>query len=694
MSTREQRSMTPDAVGTPRTEAVTTASPTGESSPLCFALLGNPNTGKTTLFNRLCGIRARTANFPGSTVEAHIGTAQHRSVKYDLVDLPGIYGLNLGLPESRTCKEYLAGKVSLGKQAEAVIIVADATNLRRNLIFISQAVQCGLPAVVALNMSDLAERRGLSINVARLARMVGCPVASVCARTGEGIDGLLDAMAHPVKSAGELPEPTDVQVATQWAEKVFGECVFGDGAHADSDNTWTDRLDRLFTHPILGLVLFAVLMTGVFYTIFALATAPMELIAGLFGELGRVVSAILPDGAVEDLVVGGVINWLAGAVQFVPQICLLFFMISLLEDTGYLARAAFVMDRLLRRFGLPGQAFVPLLSAHACAIPAIMSARLIPNQRDRIATVLVAPFMSCSARLPVYIMLVGVLFANRLHAGLAFTACYLLGAVAALLTALLFRRSILRGPSRAMVLELPTYKWPSLRTALLTTLDRGWVFLKKAGTVIVAICIVLWWLSTYPGIDRMDELTAIRQAASATAAGDAQADILAHDASLLEAAGENDQVVLSPGGRLALDRYGLAHSFAGRIGRTIEPVTRPLGFDWQLNIGVLSSFAAREVFVSTMAVLLADQDDTDERSILDRIAAAKRDDGSPLFNRATATALLVFFVLGMQCLPTLAVTARETGGWKWALLQLAYMTTVAYIAALITYQGLVLAGVS
>ncbi|UCD74046.1 MAG: ferrous iron transporter B [Phycisphaerales bacterium] len=669
--------------------------PSNISPPKCFALMGNPNTGKTTLFNRMCGIRARTANFPGSTVEAHIGVAHHRTIRYDLVDLPGIYGLNLELPESRTCKGYLAGEVDLEQKAEALVVVADATNLHRNLIFISQAIQCGLPAVIALNMIDLARRRELTIDIDRLAELIGCPVARVCARTGEGIEGLLNAMANAVRTDRALPAPTDAQAAARWADQVFTECVSGNGAHPHVEDTWTDRLDQLCTHPVLGMVLFIALMTGMFYVVFALAEWPKDLIGRLFGQLGILIAAIVPDGAVQNLLVGGVINGVAGTVVFVPQICLLFFMISLLEDTGYLARAAFVMDRLLRRFGLPGQAFVPLLSAHACAIPAIMSARLIPNHRDRIATVLIAPFMSCSARLPVYVMLVGLLFSNRLHAGLAFTGCYLLGATAALLTALLFRRSILRGPPRAMVLELPTYKWPSLRTAALAMLDRAWVFLKKAGTVIVAICVVLWWLSEYPSVDRAGQEAALREAASVVAAEDQHlAKVLVQDADLLTAAAENEEVELSEAGMLAVSRHAMAGSFAGRIGRTIEPVMRPLGFDWQISVGVLSSFAAREVFVSTMAVLLVEQNGDDDESVLDRLATTRRDDGSLLFTRATATALLVFFVLGMQCLPTLPVTRRETGHWGWALLQLGYMSCVAYLAAMIAYQGLNILGVN
>jgi ferrous iron transport protein B len=425
------------------------------------------------------------------------------------------------------------------------------------------------------------------------------------------------------------------------------------------------------------VLVFAAIMVALFYTIFTLASVPMDLIDLLFEHVGNWVHAgfaaaqdrfgwTLVDGPLHNLLIDGVIGGIAGTVVFLPQICLLFFLITLLEDTGYLARASFVMDRLLRRFGLPGQAFVPMLSAHACAIPAIMSARLIPDQRDRVATIFVMPFLSCSARLPVYVLLISVLFAGQpLWAGVAFAGCYLLGGIAALLTALLFRRTILKGPARPMVLELPTYKMPSLRTALLTSLDRAVTFLRKAGTVIVGICMLLWWLSAYP------QAPSSAQSSSSIAAP------------AIDDAGTGTSDATSQ----------LTHSFAGQLGKAIEPVFAPLGYDWQLSIGVLTSFAAREVFVSTMSVLFAGSDDAEDQAVLDRIQSATRDDGSPVFTKSTAASLLVFYVLAMQCLPTLAVTRRETGSWTWAGLQLGYMTLVAYIAALLTRSILLWAGV-
>lgn len=676
----------------------TVGGPVAEAHPpsngiMRYALLGNPNTGKTTLFNRLCGIRAKTANFPGSTVEARIGTSpgsktpapgskssrERENTTFEIVDLPGHYGLNLPRPESAVCKKYLAGEIERTPRPDAVLVVADATNLARNLYLVSQAVQQGLPAVVALNMTDIARRRGLSIDAHKLAEHIGCPVVSVSARTGEGVDELLTVMRKPEKSWVNLPDPNDAQAAAEWAEKIIPQCVGGDHAVGESSDTFTDRLDAAFTHPILGLLVFAAVMSGLFYVIFTLAGVPMDLIDLAFAHVGDWLAAMLPAGPVNDLLVNGVVAGIAGTVVFLPQIVLLFFLLSLLEDTGYLARAAFVMDRLLRRFGLPGQAFVPMLSAHACAIPAIMSARLIPNHNDRLASIFVIPFLSCSARVPVYVLMIGMLFGERpLIAGLAFTGCYILGAVAALLTALLFRKTILRGPSTPMLLELPTYKVPSLRTAFLTTYDRAMVFLKKAGTVIVAICVVLWWLGEYPHSAPPAESVSLRAQAVELEAQDAE-----------QAAELNDRA-----DRLESKNHK-RNSFIGRIGHTMEPVFVPLGYDWQLSVGVLSSLLAREVFVSTMAVVVTgSEDDAEDEALRERIITAERSDGRPLFTTATAASLLVYYVLAMQCLPTLAVTRRETGSWKWAAGQLIYMTGLAYILAMAVYHVLKWSGIN
>jgi ferrous iron transport protein B len=659
-----------------------------------IALIGNPNTGKTTLFNRLSGARAKTANFPGTTTSARVGrTVLGRPV--ELIDLPGLYGLNLDVPESRVCRSVLLGE-GLYRTPDAIVVVVDACNLTRNLMLVGELLRFERPLVVALNMVDLAQRRGLTLDAARLAGHLGCPVVPIVARRGTGVDTLRAVLDRIISGAPVTPSADDDLVVSNaaapvriapptseaggledWADQIVDASVGGSAAVGSATDTLTERLDKAFTHPVLGLLVFAVIMGALFWTLFALARVPMDLIEGTFALLGKWVATVLPEGAVRDLTSDGIIGGIAGTLVFLPQICLLFFLISLLEDTGYLARAAFVMDRVLCRFGLPGHAFVPLLSSHACALPGIMSARLIPDRRDRLATILVAPLMSCSARLPVYVLLTSMLFVDRpLLAGLAFAGCYLLGGTMALISAFVIRRTLLKGVARPMVLELPSYKMPSFTNALLAAKDQGLAFLKTAGTIIMAICIVMWWLNTYPHSAPPAEVQALRAEAAATPNTDLRAS-LTDRADRIEA------------------RAAQANSFAGRLGKTIQPVFAPLGYDWQLTVGVLTSFVAREVFVSTMSVLLGGTNDPDlkDRGVIDRIRTATRDDGRPLFTPATAASMLVFFVLAMQCLSTLAVTRQETGSLKWAGVQLAYMTTLAYVTAFVTYQGLHLFGV-
>ncbi|MFG0313242.1 MAG: ferrous iron transporter B, partial [Phycisphaerales bacterium] len=566
-----------------------------------------------------------------------------------LIDLPGIYSLNLDLSESRVCAQCLDGTAApKGEEAhtpDALLVVLDATNLMRNLTIMAESIDRRLPTVVAVNMIDAARRRGLGIDADRLSEMLGCEVVVCSARTGEGIEEVMTALRSariPDRSA-----PTDQGGIERWSQDIYlNACA---PLETLDDDHVTDRLDRAFTHPILGVCSFALVMTGLFYVIFKLAAIPMDLIDVWFGTLGAWVGGLLPDGAIRDLLVDGVIAGVGGTVIFLPQICLLFFLLALLEGTGYLARAAFVIDRLLRPFGLSGHAFVPLLSSHACAIPGIMATRAIPDRRDRLAAILIAPFMSCTARIPVYVLLIGILFPDRPSMqAIAFTGCYVLGATGGLLTSLLARRTILRGKSRPMALELPSYRIPDLKSALLLTLDRGMVFLKKAGTLIVAISIVLWWLDAYPQQDAPPE-----QAASVV---------------------DGTEAGTTP-----------HKSFLQQIGSTVQPVFAPLGYNDELTVGVLASFAAREVFVSTMAVQVAGSDDVEDETVLESIETATRDDGSQLFNAQTAWSLLVFYVFASLCLPTTVVTAKEANGWRWAFLQLGWMSFVAYTGALIAY---------
>lgn len=644
-----------------------------------IAVLGNPNVGKTTLFNRLTGARQKTANFPGTTQEALVGRLES-DTSTTLIDLPGIYALDLNQSESSVCRAVLAGQLApeglAPRVPDALVIVVDATNLLRNLTLVAEGLRLGLPTVVVLNMIDTARRRGIHADTARLEEILGCPVLAVSARTGEQTDALpaLLGRARVPDRSPPVPATGGRDALEAWAEETYA--AIAAARAGESPAAISDRLDRAFTHPVLGVLTFVLVMTGLFWVIFSLAAYPMDWIDAIFSHLGGFVADTLPEGPVRDLLAEGVVAGIGGTVIFLPQICLLFLLISLLESTGYLARAAFVIDRVMRPFGLSGHSFVPLLSSHACALPGIMACRAIPDRRDRLATILVAPFMSCSARIPVYVLLTVILFPeNPAMQAAAFTGCYVVGAAAGLLSAMIARRSFLRGRSRPMALELPSYRVPDLGLALRTTLDRGLIFLKKAGTVILAISILLWWLNAYPGSDPTPEAEALRERAAQVEASEPEVALeLQAGADSLDA------------------RHAAANSFLGRIGTTVQPVFAPLGYDRQLTIGVLASFAAREVFASTMAVQVAGTEDFEDEGIKQQIAGAVRDDGRRVFTVATSWSLLIYYILAMQCLPTLVVTAREAGGWKWAGLQLGWMSGLAYLSALVVYQSLRAAG--
>ncbi len=649
------------------------------------ALLGQPNTGKTTLFNRLCGSRARTANIPGTTVESRVGVAATTHGALEIMDLPGIYGLSLEVPESKLCRDCLDGRIG-DVAPDVAVIIADATNFSRSLRFASHALRRKMPCVIAITLADDARRKGFSVNAAALAECLGCAVVITSGRTGEGVDELADttlrAALHGISLESfeqrlhHLPasnvSETDL---AKWANDVLVEVASGRLASA---SRVSDRVDRALTHPVSGLAAFILVMSLLFASIFWLAEFPMNWLDFIFGTAGDWVRAVMPEGPLRDLCVDGIIGGVAGTVVFLPQICLLFFLLSLLEDSGYLARAAFAADKFLRRFGLPGQAFVPLLSSHACALPGIMSTRLIPDSKDRLATILIAPFMSCTARLPVYVLLISLLFAGRPWlAGLAFVGCYATGAIAGLLSAYLVRRTLLRGPARPMLLELPPYRKPSVRIALWVMYDRGVLFIKNAGTMILAICVVMWWLSAYPKVAPSPELLQMRAQTSEVA----------------QKANANPEQVqaLESAMNLQESREQQLGSMAGTLGVIAEPLFRPLGFDHQLTVAVLTSFLAREVFVSTL-MIISSTDSNDEASLLDRLTTNRRADGTLLFTIPTAASLLVFFTLAMQCLPTLALVRRETQSWKWPLLQFVWMSGLAWGMAWIVRQALLTGG--
>ncbi|HXR47853.1 MAG TPA: ferrous iron transporter B [Candidatus Limnocylindrales bacterium] len=648
-----------------------------------LALLGNPNAGKTTLFNALTGLRAKTANFPGTTIERRVGRAHIGDGQIVVVDLPGLYSLESSSPDEKIASDALHGRLDNHPAPEAALVVVDATNLERNLFLVSQVLELDCPVVVALNMMDTARRDGIRIDVAKLRDELGCPVVPISARTGMGLGELkgeieqlatgkaANAAAHAKPACTQGCSGCPYQARYEWTEQISTRVM---DAAAARRSARTEKIDDLFTHPVAGVVVFQIVMLLLFALIFWAAQIPMDLISRLFSTVGTWIAAHTPAGDFQSLLVNGVIGGVGGVLVFLPQICILFFALSLLEDTGYLSRAALVMDKIMRRLGLPGKAFVPMLSAHACAIPAIMSARVIENPRDRLVTILITPLLTCSARIPVYAMVTALLFPHApLKAALVFTAAYVTGALAAVLAAVVFNRTILPGGSRPLLIELPPYRLPSLWSALLHTLDRAKIFVKQAGTIILVVSLALWALSHYPKSAPPPAAVALTaQAVQLDKSGDPQKAAELHaDADRLSA------------------QFSLQNSAAGKMGRLLEPVLQPLGYDWQIGIGIISSFAAREVIVSTLAIVYGVGQDAAEHhsaSLYDSLRRATRSDGTPMFTTATCASLLVYYILAAQCLSTTAVVRRETGGWKWPLFQIAYMTGLAYLCAFIVYQ--------
>ena len=648
-----------------------------------LALVGNPNAGKTTLFNALTGLRAKTANFPGTTFERRVGRAHIDGRQIIMVDLPGLYSLESSAPEEKVASDALHGRLAEHPAPDAALVVIDATNLERNLFLVSQVLELDRPVIVALNMMDMAKRDGIRIDVKKLRAELGCPVIPISARSGMGIDELKNEVerlvngSHTRTAAHAKPacamgcSGCPYQARYEWTEQISTKVM---DAAAARRSARTEKIDDLFTHPIIGVIVFQIVMISLFALIFWAAQIPMDLISQLFSSGGAWIAAHTPAGDFQSLLVNGIVGGVGGVLVFLPQICILFFALSLLEDTGYLSRAALVMDKIMRRLGLPGKAFVPLLSAHACAIPAIMSARVIENPRDRLVTILIAPLLTCSARIPVYAMVTALLFPHSpLKAALVFAGSYAAGAIAAVLAAVLFNRTILPGGSRPLLIELPPYRLPSLRSAFLHTFDRAKIFVKQAGTIILIVSLALWALSHYPKSPPPAAAMAMTaQAAQWAKSGDLQKAAEIHaDADRLTA------------------QSALQNSAAGKIGHFLEPVLKPLGYDWQIGIGIISSFAAREVIVSTLAIVYGVGQDAAEHhsaSLYDSLRHATRSDGTPMFTVATCASLLVYYILAAQCLSTTAVVRRETGGWKWPLFQIAYMTGLAYICAFVVYQ--------
>lgn len=609
------------------------------------ALAGNPNAGKTTLFNALCGTAAKVGNYGGVTVEIKQGECfTPHGRRLQIIDLPGCYSLSGGSPDQQIASDVLNGQHEQHPAPDLVICVLDASNLERHLQLALEILELGLPTLIALNMVDAAERSGLRLDPTKLSEELGVPVVPIQANRGKGLLELKQAMRTP------FPSPPEIhwEKGNEEARRQFGFTVAELAARRPSSHnaTVSDRIDAVLLHPILGWICFVGIMFALFWSIFSFASIPMGWIESLQETLANVVRDRLAEGDLRDLITDGIIGGVGAVVVFLPQILLLFFFIGLMESSGYMARAAYLMDGIMARVGLSGKSFLPLLSSYACAIPGVMATRTIDSPKERLVAIFVAPWMSCSARLPVYLLLVPLLLGGSeggTTQALVFLLIYVLGTTTAFLVARVLRGRL--GPDEIkshFMLELPPYRLPQWSYIFRHVLDRGWAFLRKAGTLILALMILLWAASTYPKLETDDPAEA------------------------------------------------LAHSAIGRISYWIEPLVKPLGFDGRTGTAILTSFAAREVFVGSMAQLFhieESEDETETRGRLrQRIAAETWPDGRPLFSPAAVLSLLVFYIYALQCLPTSAVVAREAGSWKWALGQFVFMLIFAALASLLVFQ--------
>jgi len=672
----------------------TTSAKPGIKHQLTIALAGNPNAGKTTLFNSLTGLKQKVANYPGVTVERKQGAWQLNGSAAMLIDLPGLYSLDATSMDERIARDVITGQISGVKKPDAIIAVVDATNLERNLYLVTQLFEFGVPVVVALTMIDAFEKQKHEIDIAKFSELLGVPVVAVNAKSGRGRDELSETIHSVLAKQPKIPfELNGASENGGPHGKIFARYNFISDVvqetvkHNDRrEHKLSEKIDRVLTHKIFGLLILIGVLLFVFQTIFSWASLPMDLLDQGFGAIGDFVRAEMPPGILTDLVVDGIIAGVGGVLVFLPQILLLFLFISLLEDTGYMARAAFLMDKLMSRVGLHGKAFLPLMSSFACAIPGIMATRTIENRRDRFATILIAPFMSCSARLPVYTLMIAAFFAGKTVLGFVSLAAvlmlsmYALGMLVAVAVAFILKRTILKAPPPPFIMELPPYRVPNFRTVFQNMLTRAWLFVKRAGTVILTISIILWALMYFP---RSGQTTAVSEAESVSK--QSQADISSQDI------GSKDQ---SPNTEVQSESDQLKHSFAGTLGHVIEPVIRPLGFDWKVGVALIASFAAREVLVSTLSIIYNVGKDENEQSqtLISAIKDAKTDDGAPAWTPLKALTLMVFFVLAMQCMSTLAIVRRETNSWRWPIFMTVYMTGLAYVAAMLTYQGGTLLG--
>jgi ferrous iron transport protein B len=631
---------------------------------LTIMVAGNPNAGKTSLFNSLTGLRQKVANYPGVTVESKMGqwTLSPDLPAARLIDLPGLYSLEATSLDEEIARDILLGR-ALIENPDVIVVVVDATNLVRNLYLATLLIDTRQPIVVALTMFDLAERGKLKIDVDRLSAELGVPVVPVVAKQHRGLEELGKAVLRMVNSPrSRFPLPVgegnqfdsrdrQTKLIKRYAliERIVSDTV---GTIDENKPSVSERIDRVVTHRIFGPVILLLVMLLVFQAIFSWASLPMSLIDNVFSALADAIRTHLPAGIFTDLLTDGIVAGVGGVLAFLPQILLLFLFISLLEDSGYMARAAFLMDRLMRAFGLHGKAFVPLLSSFACAVPGIMATRTIENPKDRIATIMIAPFMSCSARLPVYTLMIAAFFSGQKVLGVIslgaviILAMYLLGIGVAIVVAWILKHTILNAPPPPFVMELPPYRLPDFANVGHALFSRCSIFLKRAGTVILAISILLWALMAFPRA-RVNQTTNLNAGTQ------------------------------------------IENSFAGRAGRLIEPAIAPLGFDWKIGIGLIASFAARETIISTLSIVynVGESSDNKSSSLVDSLRNAKRADGSPVWTPLTGLSLMIFFLLACQCMSTVAIVRRETNSWRWPLFMVGYMLVLAYVASLVTFQG-------
>src|SRR5215510_2151572 len=644
------------------------------SHSLTIALAGNPNAGKTSLFNSLTGLRQKVANYPGVTVESKSGlwSLAHHLPLARVIDLPGLYSLDATSLDEEIARDILLRRATNIAIPDVIVVFVDATNLVRNLYLATQLIDTDRKVVVALTMFDRAERSRLKIDTNKLSDAWGVPVVPVVARRGRGLEELARAVFAVIErqpladiradgfdlpagmgSAFADPAERHSKLIKRYAmiERIVSDAV---EISEHGRPGLSERIDRVVTHKIFGPLILLLVMLLVFQTIFSWASLPMNLIDQVFSALSDTVRTNLPAGIFADLLADGIIAGVGGVLAFLPQILLLFFFISILEDSGYMARAAFLTDRLMRAVGLHGKAFVPLLSSFACAVPGIMATRTIENPKDRVATIMIAPFMSCSARLPVYTLIIAAFFSGRTVLGVVslgaviILAMYLLGIAVAIVVAWILKRTILNAPPPPFVMELPPYRIPDFGNVAHALFARSTVFLKRAGTVILAISIVLWALVAFPRANANPN-TNPSEVASAQ----------------------------------------VQNSFAGRAGRLIEPAIKPLGFDWKIGIGLISSFAARETIISTLSIVYnaGDNPETKSSSLVDALRSAKRADGSLVWTPLTGLSLMIFFLLACQCMSTVAIVRRETNSWRWPTFMVSYMLVLAYVASFVTYQG-------